>query len=305
MSTRPRFIRPRATYAISRLVLGQRFLLRPDSLVCALFTWVLAAAARLYDVEIHVAVVMSSHFHLVVTVPKENVSDFMHCLDSNLAKALQVLRKYRRTVIWTPGGPSIVELETPQAVVEQCAYAIANPVTAGLVYDAADWPGVTTKVSEIGTAVWRARMPGYYFDPKNPRWRQEEQLAITMPPCLRDLPMAEAHALIESEVERRQDAARAEVRLRGGSFAGAARAQRVSWLRCSKEPLKQGKLNPDIAAGRGQHEARKAAIARRKTFEAEHRDAKKRWCAGERSVVFPAGTYWMRVHHGVAVKPFP
>jgi putative transposase len=302
--TRPRLIRPCATYAISRLILGQRFLLRPDPLLNALFTWVLATAARLYDVEVHVAVVMSSHFHLVVTVPKENVSEFMHCLDANLAKALQVLRRYTRTVIWTPGGPSIVELETLQAVLEKCGYAIVNPVKAGLVYSASEWPGVTTKVSEMGTATWKACMPGYYFDPKNPNWRKEDSLAITLPPPLRDMPIEEAHALLTAEVERQEELARAEVRLRGGSFAGPTRAMRVSWLRCSKEPLKQGKLNPDFAVGSGQHEARRASIARRGKFQADYRHALERWCAGDRDVLFPAGTYWMRVHHGVRCAPF-
>jgi hypothetical protein len=39
-------------------------------------------------------------------------------------------------------------------------------------------------------------------------------------------------------------------------------------------------------------------------FRADHREAKVRWIAGERDVVFPAGTYWMRVHHAARVAPF-
>jgi hypothetical protein len=56
----------------------------------------------------------------------------MHLLDTQLAKGVQVLRRYVRGVVWAPGELSIVELETPEAVVEQIAYAIANPVAAGL-----------------------------------------------------------------------------------------------------------------------------------------------------------------------------
>ena len=35
-----------------------------------------------------------------------------------------------------------------------------------------------------------------------------------------------------------------------------------------------------------------------------HRAAKERWIAGDRDVVFPAGTHRMRVHHGARVASF-
>ena len=57
-------------------------------------------------------------------------------------------------------------------------------------------------------------------------------------------------------------------------------------------------------AGRGQTTARLAAIAELKELRAAHRAAKERWIAGDRDVVFPGGTYWMRVHHGARVASF-
>ena len=38
---------------------------------------------------------------------------------------------------------------------------------------------------------------------------------------------------------------------------------------------------------------------RNRGFEQEHRDARLLWQAGLREVVFPAGTYLMRIMHGV------
>jgi hypothetical protein len=58
---------------------------------------------------------------LVVSVPNEDVSVLMHRIDMHLAKALQVLRRFVGGVVWAPGELSIVELETPQAVIEQMA----------------------------------------------------------------------------------------------------------------------------------------------------------------------------------------
>ena len=50
--------------------------------------------------------------------------------------------------------------------------------------------------------------------------------------------------------------------------------------------------------------ARIETIRRLKAFRAVHREAKARRIAGDRAVVFPAGTYWMRVHHRANVAGF-
>ena len=91
----------------------------------------------------------------------------------------------------------------------------------------------------------------------------------------------------------------------GWSVLGAVAAKAMSPYREAKSWEELGARIPHIKAGRGRTEERVAAIERIKTFRADHREAKRRWCAGERDVVFPAGTYWMRVHHGVAVDPWP
>jgi putative transposase len=298
----PRLIRPHATYAISRRIEGRRFLLRPDDRLNQLFTWVLAVSAAEFDVEEHGATAMSTHFHLVATVPNEDVSDFMHRVDRRLACALQVLRKYLRGVVWEPGKLSIVELKTTEAVVEQIAYAMANPVKAGLVFTARDWPGVTAAPEDLGARVLSASKPDYYFVGEH--WPAEASLKMTLPACLREMEVERARAWIASELEYQEELARAHVKREGWNVLGAVGAKNVSPYRCAKSWRDLGKLNPHIAAGRGQVEARKAAIAELRAFRAAHREAKKRWCDGDRDVVFPAGTLWMRVHHGARVAPF-
>jgi len=297
----PRYIRPDATYAICRRIEGRRFLLRPDAELNNLFRWLIALTANEFDVEVHVATVMSTHFHLVVTVPNENVSDFMHRLDMRLARALQVYRRYGRRVIWEPGKLSIVELETSRAVIEAIAYAMVNPVEAGLVYRPEDWPGVTASPEDIGTADISGTLPPFYFIAED--WPLDASTPITVPPDYRDDPET-ARALIAEEVEAQTAAARAEVKRKGWTVLGRIGAMNVSPYRCAKGWEAFGKLNPHIAAGRGEKAARIAAIERLREFRAAHREAKARWIAGDRDVVFPAGTYWMRVHHRARVAPF-
>ena len=301
--TAPRRIVPRATYAICRRTERRRFLLRPDAVFNRLFIWLLATCAAAFDVEVHVATCVSSHFHLVVTVPNANVSDFMHRLDTHLAKAVQVLRRFVNGVVWAPGELSIVELETTEAVVEQVIYAIVNPVAAGLVYEPSQWPGVTAAVRDLGRRVLSADKPGFYFT--GARWACSASLMLTLPACLRALGEETAYALLEAELARQLAEARAKVKRNGWTVMGRVKAQNVSPYRCAKSWEELGKLRPHVAAGRGQKEARIAALARLVDFRRRHREAKRRWCAGDRTAVFPFGTFWMRVHHGVAVEQAP
>ena len=74
------------------------------------------------------------------------------------------------------------------------------------------------------------------------------------------------------------------------------RIRRSHFVECAR--------SPHIAAGRGETTARKAAIARLRKFRADYREAMDRWVGGDREVLFPSGTYWMRVNHGAAVAPF-
>ena len=279
-------------------------MLRPDSVLTSLVIWVLAVTARQFDVAIHVAVVMSTHFHLVVTVPDANVSEFMHRLDLRLAKSIQVLRKFVKGVVWAPGQLSIVELKTTQAVAEQIAYAIANPVKAGLVYTASDWPGLTAKVTDLGHREVSAARPEFYFT--GPRWDEHAVAAfkLTLPDCLAELGTEPAHAILAAELEREEREARAHVKAEGWKVMGRIAAANASPYRCAKSWRDLGKLNPHIAAGRGQNDARRAAIAELRAFRADHAAAKKQWIDGDRSTMFPAGTYWMLVHHRAPTATF-
>ena len=182
---------------------------------------VLAITAAAFDVQLHAAVVMSAHFHLVIRVPNQDVSELMHRLDLRLAKAVQVLRRFARGVVWVPGQLSIVELETPKAVIEAIAYAIVNPVAEGLVHRPEDWPGVTTSIEDLfGGRVFSATHPGFYF---SKRWAASARLALTLPACLSELGLDAARAMLVAEVERQLIEARAHVKAQGWSVMGAVR----------------------------------------------------------------------------------
>ena len=221
----PRYIEPNATYAICRRIEGRRFLLRPDDKLTELFVYLLALCAAKFGVTVHMATVMSTHFHLVVTVPHGNVSEFMHALDTHLACAIQVLRRYVVGVVWAPGQLTIVQLHTAEAVARQLAYAMVNPTAAGLVWRPEQWPGLHPTLEELGRRTLSAGKPEFYFSGK--KWAPAGAVKL-------ELPMQwfadedAAREAIAQELEAQLAEARAEIRKRGWKVMGPTRARNVS-----------------------------------------------------------------------------
>jgi hypothetical protein len=173
--------------------------------------------------------------------------------------------------------------------VDKCAYVLANPVAAGLVRRARKWPGVWTPPEDFGTTLEFER-PGHFFDQKGCTPRSV-QLRLTAPPGFESTAdfrarVREALAKSESEAARQRT-----------GFLGVARvlAQRV--LDQPRRPKPLWSLKPRFAA---RDPGRRIVLARKlRAFLAEYREALESWRNGRRSVLFPDGTYQMRVLHGV------
>ncbi|UJR84055.1 Hypothetical protein I5071_61260 [Sandaracinus amylolyticus] len=266
-----------------------------------LFVYALALCARKHGVLVHVATLMSTHEHLVVTDVAGVLPDFLRDLHRWVALGTKVLRRWEGAV-WDHEPSSIVELRTRDAVVQKSAYAIANPVLAGLVREAKDWPGVQTRPREIGRGVLKARRPPMFFDPHNEQWPDAVELELSPFPSISSgWSPDEMRRAIAQEVERQERDARIEVRARGVAFLGARRCQSVApHVRArAHEPVR--KRNPTFAVGRGRATELVEAIRELREFRRAYHDAMARWRAGDRAVTFPAGTWSMLRTHRVAV----
>ena len=191
-------------------------------------------------------------------------------------------------------------------MVRHIAYVIGNGVDGRAVRYAKDWPGAKTLPQDIGTRVIRVPRPDYYFDPKNPYWPPYVEVRLEMPDMLLDYygSLEKAQKAIADEVKRIEREALQRSKREGWSFMGARRVLRTKHTRQSVTPEESGTLNPQFAAA-GDEEAAAQAIRRIRAFNADYDEALARWRAGERDVVFPHGTWWMRVHHGVRCHPPP
>jgi REP element-mobilizing transposase RayT len=278
---------------VTRRCAQRQFLLKPSPATNDVFLYVLAVAARRFGIRVHAYCVLSNHFHLVLTDPDARLPAFEQYLGSLVARALNVSLE-RLEDFWAPPSYSAVSLLAPTDIVDKAAYVLANPVAAGLVHAGRQWPGLWSAPEQIGEGPLVIRRPTFFFREDGPMPGATE-LEITVPPGFASA--AEfREQLVHALTAREQDAVLALQSKRRGVMG----VQRVLAQKPTSRPVtieRQGTLNPRIAAR--DKWKRVEALARLVEFLSAYRAA---WAAmrqGNRDVLFPAGTYWLRVAHGV------
>lgn len=292
--TAPRRVLANATSLVTRRCSERRFFLRPDPTTNAIFQFVLALAAKRYGVLVHAYCVLSNHYHLLVTDPSAQLPAFAQYVDSLVARAVNASIGHFEG-FWASGTSySAVEPATGDDVLAKAVYVLANPVAAGLVKTGAEWPGLWSSPELVGATPVVVRRPKVFFR-EDGYLPATVELALTPPPGFTAEEFRDqlAHAL----ASRERELCRAFVEA-GWSYLGVAKvlAQKV-WAR----PASGGPrftLSPRIASR--DKWKRLEAIGSLREFLAEYRKAWTALRAGVAGAEFPAGTYRLRVLHGVA-----
>jgi len=297
---------PGTSYMLTRRTTRRYFLFRPDQdgTQQNIFLYCLAVAAEKKGVEVHAVTCMSDHPHLVVTDVRGTLPKFLHQDHRLLANATKCHRGWPEEV-FNKAGTSKVKLCSVGAWIDEIAYCIANPVACFAVRRARDWPGVTVLPEDIGTKEFEVPRPDVYFDPKNPEWPEVAHLKITMPKVLLDaFGLEGAQHQIAARVAQLEEEAHADARRQGKGFGTPHSAMQCKHtVRASSwEPF--GARNPTFAAG-GDQEAAQRAREQRRAFLESYQACLSRWQRGERDMLWPAGTWKMRVLHAVRCRPPP
>jgi putative transposase len=293
--TAPRQILPGTTYLITRRCTQREFLLRPSALTNAIFLYVLAVAAQRTGVIVHAFCVMSNHVHLVLTDVRGRLPAFEHFLDGTAARALNVALG-RSQAFWDDAGYSAVALATREAVIDSTAYVLANPVAAGLVAHGQDWPGLWSNPDLIGGEAIAATRPNVFFRKKGPMPASASLQLVPPPGFTAD----EFRSAVLSSLDARGEDARAAVAASGRRFLGVRRVLEQKTTTRATRPEKRGKLHPTVAT---RDKARRLEeLSRISEFLARYRTARAAFLRGVRDVVFPAGTYWLRISCGVTCE---
>jgi len=275
---------------ITRRCTQRQFLLVPRRRTVELVHYCLAYAAERTGVVIHAVIFMSNHYHIVVTDPRGVLPVFVECLNKLVAKSVNAsLGRWEN--LWASEPASYVRLLDAEAVIDKIAYVLCNPVAAGLVKRGKDWPGL--RYGRPGS--YSARRPEVFFRDQG-SMPKSVTLEITTP-SLEGMSRRDAQARIDDAVAEREAAERARVLREAGKFLGpdAVRRQDPFGAPTTREPRRQ--LSPRVASRNKWR--RIETLARCADFARAYRDALAAWCAKKRSVIFPVGTYLMRLRHQV------
>jgi putative transposase len=291
--TAPRRIVPGTQYLLTRRCSERRFFLRPSRAVNEVLRYVLAVASERYGVVLHAFCVLSNHLHIVLTDVKGNLPEFERYLHSLIARSVNALHGHFES-FWAPGSYSAVCLLSPEDTISKCAYVLANPAAAGLVRRGCEWPGLWSAPEMIGGGATLVSRPEHFFRKCGPM--PETATLELVPPARFESVEAFRRQLVAAVTALEDEAAR-NLASKGGLFVGARRvlAQHPGARPASREPRRN--LNPRIAGG--DKWKRIEAISRLKSFLQEYRMAWVAFTRGLRDIVFPHGTYWMRVAYGV------
>jgi putative transposase len=303
--TMPRMCVPGGTYLVTRTCANRRFLLKPSALVNQTFLYCLARAAALHGILLHALCVESSHFHVVVTDTRGELSQFMHWLDRHVARCL--VEHYQETHprqhlegIWSKGHFGATLLLTHEAILDAIVYALTNPQKDGLVVDYRKWPGLCSRPRDWLAPERFAPRPELYFDPS------KTELAklgyrFTVPPQFADRDPEAFVRDVEALIRDAQRATCATLAAERRSFLGVNGVLAADPFDAPKSVRPKGRLKPCLAAG-GHHEVMIEAKRALRYFRQRYREQWRLFCTGA-AAIFPGGTLLMRRLFNVACEP--
>lgn len=293
--TAPRRVLPGHTYLITRRCTQRQFLLRPSKQVNEIIRYVAAYAALRSGVRLHAVCALSNHYHIVATDPDARLPEFMATLNKLTAKCINA--SYGRWEnLWASQPPSAVRLVSAKDVLSKVAYTLCNPVSSFLVARGDQWPGVRLSWLDGHRLVERPRV---FFRPEG---AMPEYIKVELhpPPGFEEVTPQRLASTVRRLLDRRDAYFRNKAKRMRVRFLGAARVLRQRPTAAPRTVEPRRRMSPRIASR--DKWRRVEALARLRVFLDRYRHAWAQWRLGVRDVVFPSGTYAMRVHQGVACE---
>jgi putative transposase len=280
----------------------------PTDDVNALIRYAVAYAAESHGVGIVAMTWMSSHAHILVNDHDGTLPRFTQTLNTMVACALNALRGERGSVFERNNVDHKAVIGRTGATII-LAYLAANPVEAGCVEYGREWPGVRSHARAMGREAKEIPRPDHYFCHRHLGYRGDLPATLTMryelPLCVDAADRGQFLHEAELAIAEAEANARATVLAKGRTFLGAAACRRASHetRARSSEPTGLGTgPDPILATDPAQKRHEEDALAH---FHDAYRESWSRWQAGERDVVFPAGTWHLVQCHHAACATLP
>lgn len=298
--TKPRQVLPGQTYLITRRCTQRQYLLRPDDTTTQLFLYTIGDAATRYGIELIAWHASSNHYHAVVHDPVGNLPLFLERFHKLSARALNARWK-RWENLWSAEAPCAVRLIEDADVIDKVVYTLANPVMDDLVEHVFDWPGANSlrfTRAEPHTIVVNRPIGFFRKDGPMPK---SVTLAVATPPAHRDNREAWVQRIHEAVREKERVAQQQRQFKRKGVIGRRQILAASAFDRPSTQEPRRN-LRPHIACLNRERRVRELAALQE--FRVAHTVARELFSGGQRDVVFPAGTFQMRVIFGVTCTTY-
>lgn len=293
---------PATIWELTRRCAGRRFLLRPDRELIDACLYCFGYSAGRWGILIHWLTLMMDHYHDGITDTKGTRVEFITELHGLIARCVKEMRgqdgKPMEGEVWAANeqtGRVIVASEV--GVIEACAYALANPVTAGLVHNLSEWPSFVSRPRDmLENRAIRIRRPACLSD----HYPEFVTLRFCVPPAFADHAESFVRAVEERLKDKLRDARKA-VNEDKGRYKTRAELLSVSPFDAPKTKKRKNTIIPTLRAATRSviNAAKKQLVAWRRAYRA----AFEAFRSGKRKVEWPAGTWFYAKYAGVRVAP--
>jgi REP element-mobilizing transposase RayT len=296
MSRSIRFVPKGSVVEVTCSTLQNRLLLRPSPRLREIILGILGYAQERCGVTLHAFVFLSNHYHLLLTVDSaQQLAAFMNLLNSKLAREAGRLHSWRQK-FWGRRYTALLLTVEDDIQIRRLRYILSHGVKEGFVASPREWPGVhcadalTSGQSLQGTwfdrtLEYRARRQGH--DPKPYDYAYPQTVDLTPIPCWAHLPEA---LFRQSVAELLRGIEEEWAALRKASGRGPAGLDAVLRRHPHSQPL-HSKKSPAPAFHAATEPARLALRDAYRIFLAAYRSASERLRAGDRTAVFPEGSF--------------
>ena len=201
-----------------------------------------------------------------------------------------------------------------------CVYILANAAVAGIVHKTTRWKGSNSLRYEYGQeyVVSKPRVGLWSKNAQHKHRRRSQRsgraafadrstlpaaaiIKLDRPPIMLELSDAELRTRIRDALRLRE--AETAKKRAGKPALGMTAALKIHWSTVPRQGEALFGRNPTLSTET--LDQRIAMKRLRRVFIREYKDALARWNAGQRDVVFPAGTVRMRLRHKVPTAPTP
>ncbi len=194
---------------LTRRCSERRYFLRPDDYINQVMKFEVGKAANKHGQQLYAAMTMSNHLHVGVGDTTGDRSKFMQDSMSGVARSRN-RDLSRKGHFWESGSYNDTVLLDRDAIERKLLYIWLNPVRAGLVERAEDWPGFKILPKDWGKTM-RVEKPERFYGRRTP---DEVEFTPQPPPEFDDMELEEVREhfqklLREAEdeiIERRQNA---------------------------------------------------------------------------------------------------